>query len=343
MNDDQFDRDLANRLREYESRLPAAPSPQTPEVRRMGGLGAILSALTAVAVVVAVLLAVRPELGGPGSTPAATLRPPSMVPTATGDPTDGSVAPTAAPSVLPDPPAAIPGMVAFDGSPGTLVAWCWNGECGEVPLDFDHTQRYEPVASRLRTSATVTHVSAEALASEEERVALEVTRERSEISIGPLFGAEARMILVTATFPSGDSATYAWRAVRGVLVGVNAEREAILEPLIETRPEVGDTSAEIAFRFNGWDHQLGIEGAILFLKASDANGVVVLDRMVDGEGDLERIPPGDYTLTAYYRTCDGNCAVLDRAQDFCSMQASFEPHGRYRLTVVGGPQACSLT
>lgn len=309
----------------------------------MRGIPRPFLALATVAVLAAVFLTVRLELGGVGSAPAATSGPRSVGPSATSEPTDGSATPTTAPSAHPAPPTEIPAMVAFDGSPGTPVAWCWNGECAEVSIDFDHAERYEPITSRLRTSVTVTHVVAEALASEEERVALEVTRDRSEISVGPVFGAESRIVIVTAAFPSGDTATYAWRAVRGVRVGVNADREVILEPLVETRPEVNETAGEIAFSFEGWDHQLGIEGAVLFLKATDANGVVVLDRMVDGDGDLERIPPGDYTLTAYYRTCDGNCAVLDRAQDFCSLRASFEPNGRHRLTVVGGPQACSLT
>lgn len=343
MSDDPFDRDVAERLRLYESRLPAAPLPNSPEGRRMRGVPAVLSALATIAVLAAVILTVRLQLGGLGSTPAATSRPQSDVASATSVPTGGSAAPTTEPSVHPAPPTEIPSMVAFDGAPGTPVAWCWNGECAEVPIDFDHAERYEPITSRLRTSATVTHVAAEALASEEERMALEVTRDRSEISIGPVFGAEPRIILVAATFPSGDTATYAWRAVRGVQVGVNSDREAILAPLVEARPEVDSTAAEIAFRLEGWDHQLGIEGAVLFLKAADADGVIVLDRMVNGDGDLERIPAGEYTLTAYYRACDGNCAVLDRAQDFCSMEASFQPNGRHELTVVGGPQACSLT
>ncbi|HJP72548.1 MAG TPA: hypothetical protein VJ975_12595 [Candidatus Limnocylindria bacterium] len=343
MNEDPFDRDLAQRLRRYESHIPAAPLPSSPKGPGMRGVRAPLLALATVTILAAVFLIVRLELGGVGSAPAATSGAQSVGPSATTQPTDGAVTPTTTPSVHPAPPTVIPGMVAFDGSPGTPVAWCWNGECAEVPIDFDHSERYEPITSRLRTSVTVTHVAAEALASEQERVALEVTRDRSEISVGPVFGAEARVILVTATFPSGDTATYAWRAVRGVQVGVNADREAILEPLVEIRPKIDETAAEIAFSFERWDHQLGIEGAILFLKATDANGVVVLDRMVDGDGDLERIPPGDYSLTAYYRTCDGNCAVLDPAQDFCSLRASFEPSGRHRLTVVGGPQACSLT
>jgi hypothetical protein len=252
-----------------------------------------------------------------------------------------SVAP--GPSAPPAPPGDIPDMVAFDGSPGTPVGWCWKGECAEIPIDFDHTERYEPVTSRLRTSATVTHVAAEALASDDERVLLEVTRDRSAVSIGPLIARDTRMILVTATFPSGDTATYAWRAVRGVVVGVSADRQAILAPLIEARPELVKSAAELAFKFEGWDRLLGVEGAVLFLKASDATGHVVLDRMVDGDGDLEPIPPGDYTVTAYYRTCDGDCTVLDEAREFCSMEASLQPNGRYRLTVIGGPQPCHLT
>lgn len=157
----------------------------------------------------------------------------------------------------------------------------------------------------------------------------------------PLPGGDSRVVLLRVTFPSGNNATYAWRVVRGVVVGTNADHEAILEPLIETEPAVDEGAAEITFEFDGWHSSLGVEGAILFLTATDPTGTVVLDRMVDGDGDVERLPPGDYTISAYYRPCDGSCAVLDPAQAFCSLQRSVEADRTHRLTVAN--DGCSMS
>lgn len=341
MADEELDRELERRLRRYESHIPAGDVPDAAaRLRQAARRRTIIAALPVVlaAVLVPVITSTfsagsgngEPAPMTSGGSPGDTFAPATRA--ALGSP--GASAPQS-------PPAGIPSMRGNDGSPGTIVAWCWEGDCGEVPIDVDHSERYPSIGNVARTDVTVADVEAEALASDDERISLDVTHDGSEISVLPWPSGDWRIILVRATFPSGEEVTYAWRAV-SVITGADANHVAVVEPLVEVLPPKNDEDAELAYRFDGWDEPLGIEGATFFLKATDGAGNVVLDRMVAGGGDLETLPAGDYTLTAYYRPCDRNCSLLDPGHDFCSLEVSLEANRRHRLTVSPGAQPCSF-
>jgi len=117
----------------------------------------------------------------------------------------------------------------------------------------------------------------------------------------------------------------------------------VLEPLHEVYPEGSANTVQLAVSFADFHGvQLGIEGAVLFLKASTPNGSMVLDRVVDQEGDLQALPPGDYEFVAYYRSCDGNCGLLDPPKEFCSTTQTLEPDRQYWLTVQVKAGKCVL-
>jgi hypothetical protein len=79
---------------------------------------------------------------------------------------------------------------------------------------------------------------------------------------------------------------------------------------------------------------LGIEGAIFFVMSHDADGAVVLDAVVPFEGGVVNAPAGQQSLSAYYRTCSGNCSRLDPPSIFCTTDASLEAGAQYDLAVV---------
>lgn len=118
-----------------------------------------------------------------------------------------------------------------------------------------------------------------------------------------------------------------------VITGVDADNVIVTEPWVEVRPQGGTASLDIAFPQPDRPVMLGIEGAILFIRSHDAEGELTLDRIVSPEGDTIEIPVGMQTLVAYYRTCDGNCALLDEAHDFCEVAAEMTAGRTYELTV----------
>lgn len=129
-----------------------------------------------------------------------------------------------------------------------------------------------------------------------------------------------------------------------MIVGVGADNVSITEPLQEVVPSVGPDAARIDFTFThyGLDEvMLGIEGAVFFLRATTQPGEVVLDRIVDPR-DAQRLPFADYKLTAYYRTCGGNCAHLDMPREICSAEASIGNGGNYELEVNVKDGECRL-
>ena len=120
-----------------------------------------------------------------------------------------------------------------------------------------------------------------------------------------------------------------------VIVGVGADHVAITEPLVEVIPETGDDDAEVTVAFEQADPpvMLGMEGAVAFLRAHAPDGSVVMDRIVDFEGDSVALAPGEYVLVPYYRSCDGNCGLLDPPHEFCSIDAVVEADGVYELVI----------
>ena len=78
---------------------------------------------------------------------------------------------------------------------------------------------------------------------------------------------------------------------------------------------------------------LGIEGAIAFIRSLAPDATLQLDTIISFEDDTVDVPIGEQTLVVYYRTCDGNCSLLSRPQDFCFVDAEIEKGARYDLTV----------
>jgi hypothetical protein len=61
------------------------------------------------------------------------------------------------------------------------------------------------------------------------------------------------------------------------------------------------------------------------------SGRVVLERDWEWPGVDQRIPPGAYQVTAYSRTCDGNCDVVDPASFSCTIDVLAEPSFTYTM------------
>ena len=80
----------------------------------------------------------------------------------------------------------------------------------------------------------------------------------------------------------------------------------------------------------------GVEGAVLFVRMVDDDGMTVLDRQFDWPADEQRISPGSYDLTAYWRTCSGNCGQLDGEDRFCEHDVTVAAGGRIRVSITPG-------
>lgn len=129
-----------------------------------------------------------------------------------------------------------------------------------------------------------------------------------------------------------------------MITGVGADHVAITEPLREIVPRVAPDASRIAIVFTHYgadEVMLGVEGAVLFLRATTFEGEVVLDRIVRPIGDVQRLVSSDYWLTAYYRACYGNCSMLDPATDICTAaDVSIGDSGRFELIVNVKDGAC---
>jgi hypothetical protein len=119
------------------------------------------------------------------------------------------------------------------------------------------------------------------------------------------------------------------------------DHQAITDPLRQVRQVEGPHDAAVTVNFTH-PQLLGIEGAVEFLQATNAEQDVVLDAVIDEGGATVQMTPGTYRLTAYYRTCDGNCGFLDPPDTFCSADATLAPNGRYRLAVDMTANRCTL-
>jgi hypothetical protein len=128
-----------------------------------------------------------------------------------------------------------------------------------------------------------------------------------------------------------------------VITGTDANHQVILAPLKQVIPNGADNSVQLAVSFADDENaMLGIEGAILFINATSSSGSIVLDRIVDADGDVQSLPAGDYTLIAYYRPCDANCGFLDPPQEFCSVTQALDADQQYWLTVRINAHECVL-
>lgn len=77
----------------------------------------------------------------------------------------------------------------------------------------------------------------------------------------------------------------------------------------------------------------GVEGSVLFVRMVHDGGTTVLDRPFDWPADEQRISPGRYDLTAYWRTCVGNCSNLDGEDRFCEHDVTVAAGGRIRVGI----------
>ena len=80
----------------------------------------------------------------------------------------------------------------------------------------------------------------------------------------------------------------------------------------------------------------GVEGAVLFVRLVDDGGTMMLDRPFDWPADEQRVPAGSYDLTAYWRTCSGNCGQLDDEDRFCERDVTVAAGGRIRVSITPG-------
>jgi hypothetical protein len=129
-----------------------------------------------------------------------------------------------------------------------------------------------------------------------------------------------------------------------VIVGTDADHRMITEPLVEVLPPSGGVPAVLALAFDSVG-DMGVEGGVGFVSAHAPDGSIVLDRTVDLSGDALDIPGGDYILRLYYRSCDGNCSLLDPPHDWCTIEHEFVAGAEYDITVTGtgfGSADCSL-
>ena len=75
-------------------------------------------------------------------------------------------------------------------------------------------------------------------------------------------------------------------------------------------PATGPDAATVATTAEPDSRMPGLEGSVLFIRLTSPDGGIVLDRPFEWPSDEQFVPPGDYTITAYMRGCNGNCEKL---------------------------------
>lgn len=144
--------------------------------------------------------------------------------------------------------------------------------------------------------------------------------------------------------PAAEGVTFRTHDDTLVIVGTDAEHVIITEPLVEVLPPTGGVPAVMRLAFETIGN-MGVEGGIGFVSAYTPGGELVLDRVVDIDGDSIDIPGGEYTLRLYFRPCDGWCGLLDPPIEWCALEHTFVAGAEYDLTVTGhgfGSANCSL-
>ena len=92
----------------------------------------------------------------------------------------------------------------------------------------------------------------------------------------------------------------------------------------EVNPDVTDSDPILRIEASG-SAPFGIEGTLFFVRVVSPSGKVVMEREWQWPSMNHRIPPGAYQVTAYARTCDGNCGLLDPPGDSCTVDLLAEP------------------
>lgn len=99
-------------------------------------------------------------------------------------------------------------------------------------------------------------------------------------------------------------------------------------------PRTGADAASVVTSAPADSRTPGVEGSILFIRLVAPDGTVVLDRPFDWPTDEQRVPPGNYGLSGYWRTCSGNCGSLDPEAPFCDANVTLAPGSRVVVDVV---------
>ena len=112
------------------------------------------------------------------------------------------------------------------------------------------------------------------------------------------------------------------------------------EPLDPKAPNIvpftGLDAATIATHANPPDAWTpGLEGAVLFIRLTDGGGNRILDRPFGWPTDEQSIPPGSYSLSAYWMGCNGSCATLSaEAPAFCQVDITAVPRLRIEVEIT---------
>ena len=119
-----------------------------------------------------------------------------------------------------------------------------------------------------------------------------------------------------------------------IIIGVDADHVAQVEPWFELEPP-RDASAplEVTFVDPGQPLMLGVEGAIPFVRTDALDGSLATDQILTFQGGTAALPLGENRIVAYYRTCDGNCRILDPPHEFCAVETEVVEGLRYELSV----------
>jgi hypothetical protein len=99
----------------------------------------------------------------------------------------------------------------------------------------------------------------------------------------------------------------------------------------EVIPETDATAPTLQIEASG-QPPTGIEGATYFVRVVSPTGTVVLEREWQWPSFEQNVRPGTYKVTAYSRTCSGNCAFLGPAMLSCTVDILAEPSMTYTLT-----------
>jgi hypothetical protein len=98
----------------------------------------------------------------------------------------------------------------------------------------------------------------------------------------------------------------------------------------EVIPAVGEGAPLLRIDASG-PMPMGIEGTMFFVRVTSPTARVVLERTWEWPVLEQRIPPGAYQVTAYARTCDGNCESLDPTMLSCTIDDVAAPSGTYTM------------
>jgi hypothetical protein len=92
----------------------------------------------------------------------------------------------------------------------------------------------------------------------------------------------------------------------------------------EVVPPTGPDAAVMSIRGSGsppgW-----MEGGIFFIRAVSPSGTTVLEQRFNWPSDDVPVPPGQYQVTLFARSCDGNCDSLSAPTLSCTLDLLAEP------------------